>query len=48
MKARILLAVCLLFPLFTGPGAPTIADVWRGRITHVERLGDDLKLELTS
>ena len=35
-------------PLFTGPGAPTIADVWRGRITHVERLGDDLKLELTS
>src|SRR5438067_8786891 len=35
-------------PLFTGPGAATMADVWRGRITHVERLGDDLKLELTS
>jgi len=35
-------------PLFTGPGAPTIDDVWRGRITNVERLGDDLKLELTS
>src|SRR5947209_15775603 len=35
-------------PLFAGPGAPTIDDVWRGRITNVERLGDDLKLELTS
>src|SRR5437764_2471665 len=33
-------------PLFTGPGASTIDDVWRGRITNVERLGDDLKLEL--
>jgi diaminohydroxyphosphoribosylaminopyrimidine deaminase/5-amino-6-(5-phosphoribosylamino)uracil reductase len=33
-------------PLFTGPGAPTIGDVWRGRITNVERLGDDLKLEV--
>jgi diaminohydroxyphosphoribosylaminopyrimidine deaminase/5-amino-6-(5-phosphoribosylamino)uracil reductase len=35
-------------PLFTGPGAPTIEDVWRGRITSVERLGDDLKLELSN
>ena len=34
-------------PLFTGPGAQSIDDVWRGRITNVERLGDDLKLELT-
>src|SRR4051812_44732250 len=33
--------------VFAGPGAPTIDDVWRGRITSVERLGDDLKLELT-
>ncbi len=33
-------------PLFTGPGAPTIAEVWRGRFTSVERLGDDLRLEL--
>jgi hypothetical protein len=32
--------------LFAGPGAPTIDEVWRGRITTVERLGDDLKLEL--
>ncbi len=33
-------------PLFAGPGAATIADVWRGRIAAVERLGDDVKLEL--
>ena len=32
--------------LFAGAGAATIADVWRGRITNVERLGDDLKVEL--
>jgi diaminohydroxyphosphoribosylaminopyrimidine deaminase/5-amino-6-(5-phosphoribosylamino)uracil reductase len=33
-------------PLFAGRGAPSIDDVWRGRITNVERLGDDLKVEL--
>jgi len=33
-------------PLFTGPGAPTIAEVWRGQFTSVERLGDDLRVEL--
>ncbi|MBV8560427.1 MAG: bifunctional diaminohydroxyphosphoribosylaminopyrimidine deaminase/5-amino-6-(5-phosphoribosylamino)uracil reductase RibD [Acidimicrobiia bacterium] len=33
-------------PVFTGPGAATMDDVWRGRITNVERLGDDLKVEL--
>jgi len=33
-------------PLFSGPGAPTIAEVWRGRFTSVDRLGDDLRLEL--
>lgn len=32
-------------PLFTGSGAPTIADLWRGRIESVERLGDDVRLE---
>jgi diaminohydroxyphosphoribosylaminopyrimidine deaminase/5-amino-6-(5-phosphoribosylamino)uracil reductase len=32
-------------PLFTGPGAPTIAEVWRGKVVSVERLGDDLRLE---
>jgi diaminohydroxyphosphoribosylaminopyrimidine deaminase/5-amino-6-(5-phosphoribosylamino)uracil reductase len=32
-------------PLFAGAGAPTIADVWRGRIVSVERLGEDVKIE---
>jgi diaminohydroxyphosphoribosylaminopyrimidine deaminase/5-amino-6-(5-phosphoribosylamino)uracil reductase len=32
-------------PLFAGPGAPTIADIWRGTLVSVERLGDDLRLE---
>ena len=32
--------------LFAGPGAATIDDVWRGRIVSVERLGDDLRVEL--
>jgi diaminohydroxyphosphoribosylaminopyrimidine deaminase / 5-amino-6-(5-phosphoribosylamino)uracil reductase len=35
-------------PLFAGPGAPSIDEVWRGRITNVERLGADLKLELST
>jgi diaminohydroxyphosphoribosylaminopyrimidine deaminase/5-amino-6-(5-phosphoribosylamino)uracil reductase len=33
-------------PLMAGPGAATVDDVWRGRITNVEQLGDDLKVEL--
>lgn len=33
--------------LFAGAGAPTIDDVWRGRIVSVERLGDDLRVEVT-
>jgi diaminohydroxyphosphoribosylaminopyrimidine deaminase / 5-amino-6-(5-phosphoribosylamino)uracil reductase len=33
-------------PLFTGPGAATIDDVWRGRIMSVEQLGDDVRIEL--
>jgi diaminohydroxyphosphoribosylaminopyrimidine deaminase/5-amino-6-(5-phosphoribosylamino)uracil reductase len=33
-------------PIFTGPGASTIDDAWRGRITNVEQLGDDLKVVL--
>jgi diaminohydroxyphosphoribosylaminopyrimidine deaminase/5-amino-6-(5-phosphoribosylamino)uracil reductase len=33
-------------PLLAGPGAPTIADLWRGRIVSVDRLGDDLRLEV--
>ncbi len=33
-------------PLFSGPGAPTIDDLWRGRLISVDRLGDDIRLEL--
>ena len=32
--------------LFAGAGAPTIADVWRGRIVDVTRLGDDIRVDL--
>jgi diaminohydroxyphosphoribosylaminopyrimidine deaminase / 5-amino-6-(5-phosphoribosylamino)uracil reductase len=35
-------------PLFNGPGASTIDDVWRGRIVSVEQLGPDLKVVLCS
>jgi diaminohydroxyphosphoribosylaminopyrimidine deaminase/5-amino-6-(5-phosphoribosylamino)uracil reductase len=34
--------------VLTGPGAPTIDDVWRGRIVSVERLGDDLRVEVAA
>lgn len=33
-------------PLFAGPGAPSIHDVWRGRIVDVIRLGPDLRIDL--
>jgi diaminohydroxyphosphoribosylaminopyrimidine deaminase / 5-amino-6-(5-phosphoribosylamino)uracil reductase len=32
--------------LFAGRGAPTIDDVWRGRIVSVERVGDDLRIDV--
>jgi diaminohydroxyphosphoribosylaminopyrimidine deaminase / 5-amino-6-(5-phosphoribosylamino)uracil reductase len=32
--------------LFAGPGAPTIHDLWRGRIRSIERLGADLRIDL--
>jgi diaminohydroxyphosphoribosylaminopyrimidine deaminase/5-amino-6-(5-phosphoribosylamino)uracil reductase len=32
--------------LFAGPGAATMSDVWRGRVVAVERLGDDLRVDL--
>ena len=32
--------------LFAGSGAPTVDDVWRGRIVSVTRLGDDLRIDL--
>lgn len=31
---------------FAGPGAPTIDDVWRGRVDVVERVGDDVRIEV--
>jgi diaminohydroxyphosphoribosylaminopyrimidine deaminase/5-amino-6-(5-phosphoribosylamino)uracil reductase len=33
-------------PAFSGRGAPTIGELWRGRVVAVERLGDDLRVEL--
>jgi diaminohydroxyphosphoribosylaminopyrimidine deaminase/5-amino-6-(5-phosphoribosylamino)uracil reductase len=32
--------------MFAGPGAPSIEQVWRGRLVSVRRLGDDLRIEL--
>lgn len=32
--------------LFTGPGAATMDAVWRGRLDVVERLGDDIHIEV--
>ncbi len=32
--------------LFAGPGAPTIDELWRGRIVSLRRLGDDLRVDL--
>ncbi len=33
-------------PVFDGPGAPTIDELWRGRLVDVRRVGADLRLEL--
>jgi diaminohydroxyphosphoribosylaminopyrimidine deaminase/5-amino-6-(5-phosphoribosylamino)uracil reductase len=33
-------------PMFDGPGAPTIADVWRGAFSAVVPLGADLRLDV--
>ena len=35
-------------PIFAGPGAGTIADVWRGRLVSVEQLGEDLRVEVAA
>ncbi len=35
-------------PLFAGPGAGTIGDVWRGKVISVERLGEDIRVELAA
>ena len=33
-------------PMFGGPGAPTISDVWRGSFSSVTPLGADLRVDL--
>jgi diaminohydroxyphosphoribosylaminopyrimidine deaminase/5-amino-6-(5-phosphoribosylamino)uracil reductase len=33
-------------PVLAGPGAPTIHDVWRGRVVATTQLGDDLRIDL--
>jgi riboflavin biosynthesis pyrimidine reductase len=33
-------------PVLAGPGAATLADAWRGNIVSVQRLGEDLRVEL--
>jgi len=33
-------------PMFAGPGAPTMDQLWRGQVVSVERLGEDLRVEL--
>jgi len=35
-------------PLFAGPGAGTIDDVWTVRFVSVERLGEDLRVEVAA
>ncbi len=35
-------------PLFSGPGAPGVGDLWRGRLVSVERLGADLRVEVAA
>ncbi len=33
-------------PMFTGPGVDTVADLWRGEITGMCKLGSDLRIDL--
>ena len=35
-------------PVFAGPGAATMDDVWRGRLVSVARLGDDIRVEVAA
>lgn len=35
-------------PLFDGPGAPTMDEVWRGRLVSIERLGEDVRVEVAA
>ncbi|HXQ90753.1 MAG TPA: bifunctional diaminohydroxyphosphoribosylaminopyrimidine deaminase/5-amino-6-(5-phosphoribosylamino)uracil reductase RibD [Acidimicrobiales bacterium] len=33
-------------PMFSGPGAPAVEDLWRGRVVSVVQLGGDIRVEL--
>jgi diaminohydroxyphosphoribosylaminopyrimidine deaminase/5-amino-6-(5-phosphoribosylamino)uracil reductase len=35
-------------PVFAGPGAANIEEFWRGHLVSVERLGDDLRVEVAA
>jgi diaminohydroxyphosphoribosylaminopyrimidine deaminase/5-amino-6-(5-phosphoribosylamino)uracil reductase len=35
-------------PLFAGPGAPSLDDLWRGQVRSVTSLGGDLRVELSA
>jgi diaminohydroxyphosphoribosylaminopyrimidine deaminase / 5-amino-6-(5-phosphoribosylamino)uracil reductase len=35
-------------PIFAGPGAGTIGDVWRGTLVSVRQLGQDLRVEVAA
>jgi diaminohydroxyphosphoribosylaminopyrimidine deaminase/5-amino-6-(5-phosphoribosylamino)uracil reductase len=35
-------------PMFAGAGAPTISDFFRGSVVSVERMGDDLRVEVAA
>ena len=35
-------------PVFAGPGAASMDEFWRGRLVSVERLGDDLRVEVAA
>ena len=35
-------------PLLAGSGAPTIGELWRGRLADVQRLGADLRVDLVA
>jgi diaminohydroxyphosphoribosylaminopyrimidine deaminase/5-amino-6-(5-phosphoribosylamino)uracil reductase len=36
------------YPLLHGPGAGSIDELWRGRLVSVDRLGDDLRVEVAA
>jgi diaminohydroxyphosphoribosylaminopyrimidine deaminase / 5-amino-6-(5-phosphoribosylamino)uracil reductase len=35
-------------PLFAGPGAGTLGEVWRGKLVSVDQLGEDLRVEVAA